>query len=64
MTEQINTTKLEVFHTVKIGCLSKKTCVSIDKMIAGTQIAALDHNHIVTGDQVRITEIFVWIYPN
>ena len=59
MTEQINTTKLEVFHTVKIGCLSKKTGVNIDKMIAGTQIAALDHNHNVTRDQVSITEIFV-----
>ena len=39
MTEQVNTTMLEVFHAVKIGYLPKKACLSIDKMIAGTQIA-------------------------
>ena len=47
MTEQVNTTMLEVFHAVKIDYLSKKTCFIIGKMIAGTQIAALDHNHNV-----------------
>ena len=57
MTEQVNTTMLEVFHAVKIGYLPKKTCFSIDKMIAGTQIAALDHNHNVNREQVSITEI-------
>ena len=57
MTEQENTTMLEVFHAVKIGCLPKKTCFNIDKMIAGTQIAALGHNHNVNREQLRITEI-------
>ena len=67
MTEQVNTTMLEVFHAVKIGYLPKKTCFSIDKMIAGTQIAALDHNHNVNREQVSITEIlfdFAWIEVN
>ena len=40
MTEQVNTTMLEVFRAVKIGYLPKKTCFSIDKMIPATQIAA------------------------
>ena len=58
MTEQVNTTMLEVFHAVKIGYLPKKTCFSIDKMIAGTQIAgSLDHNHNVNRKQMSITEI-------
>ena len=57
MTEQVNTTMLEVFHAVKIGYLPKKTCFSIDKMTAGMQIAALDHNHNVNREQVSITEI-------
>ena len=57
MTEQVNKTMLEVFHAVKIGYLPKKTCFNIDKMIAGTQIAALDHNHNVNREQVSITEI-------
>ena len=35
MTKQVNTTMLEVFHAVKIGYLPKKTCFSINKMIAG-----------------------------
>ena len=56
MTEQVNTTMLEVFHAVKIGYLPKKTCFSIDKMIPATQIAALDHNHNVNREQVSITE--------
>ena len=67
MTEQVNTTMLEVFHAVKIGYLPKKTCFNIDKMIAGTQIAALDHNHNVNREQVSITEIlfdFAWIEVN
>ena len=57
MTEQLNTTMLEVFHAIKIGYLPKKTCFSIDKMIAGMQIAVLDHNHNVNSEQVSITEI-------
>ena len=57
MTEQVNTTMLEVFQTVKIGCLPKKMCFSIDKMIAGMQIAALGHNHHVKREQVSIIVI-------
>ena len=67
MTKQVNTTMLEVFHATKIGYLPKKTCFNIDKMIAGTQIAVLDHNHNVNREQVSITEVlfdFVWIEVN
>ena len=67
MIEQVNTAILEVFHAVKIGYLPKKTCYSIDKMIAGTQITALDHDHYVNREQVSITEVlfdFVQIEVN
>ena len=57
MTEQVNTTMLEVFHAAKIGYLPKKRCFSIDKMIAGSRITALDYNHNVNREQVSITEI-------
>ena len=57
MTKQVNTTMLEVFHAVKIGYLPKKTCFSINKMIAGMQIAVLDHIHNINREQVSITEM-------
>ena len=57
MTEQVNTIMLVVFHALKIDYLPKKTCFSIDKMIVGTQIAALDHNLNINREQVSITEI-------
>ena len=53
----VNTTMLEVFHVVKIDYLPKKTCFSIDKIIAGTRITALDYNHNVNRQQVSIIEI-------
>ena len=65
MTEQVNITMLEVFHTIKIGYQPKKICFSIDKMIAGVKIAALDHNHSINIEQVGITEIlfdFAWMF--
>ena len=58
MTEQVNTTMLEVFHAVKIAYLPKKTFLGIEKMIAGTQIAALHHNHNANREQVQKTVIF------
>ena len=36
ITEQVNTTMLEVFHGLKIAYLPKKTFLGIEKMIAGT----------------------------
>ena len=57
MTEQVKTTTLEVFHTVKIGYLPKKKSCSIGKIIAGTQIAALNPNLNVNREQVSINEI-------
>ena len=41
LTEQINTTMLEVFYALKIPYLPKKTYFNIEKMIAGTQSAAI-----------------------
>ena len=58
MTEQVNTAMLQVFHALKIAYLPKKTFFGIEKMIAATQIAALDHNHIVNREQVQTTNIF------
>ena len=49
---------LEVFHALKITYLPKKTFFGIEKMIAGTQIAALDHNHNVNREQVQTIVIF------
>ena len=43
---------------LKIAYLPKKTFFGIEKMIAGTQIAALDHNHNVNREQVQTTIIF------
>ena len=39
MTEKVNTTLLEVFHA------KKSTFFRMEKMVAETQIAALDHNN-------------------
>jgi len=52
MNLQIYTTYLEVFHAVKIRYLPKSIYFNIEKMIAGTQLAALDHNHNVGREQV------------
>ena len=49
---------LEVFHALKIAYLPKKTFFGIEKMIAGTQIAALNHNHSVNREQVQTTIMF------
>ena len=48
---------LEDFHALKIAYLPKKTFLGIDKMIADTKIAALDHNHNVNREQVQTTII-------
>ena len=52
MTEQVNTTLLEVFQAKKISYLPKSTFFRMDKMVAGTQIAALDHNNNINRSQV------------
>ena len=56
-TEQVTTAMLEDFHALKIAYLPKKTFLGIDKMIADTKIAALDHNHNVNREQVQTTII-------
>ena len=53
MTEQVHTTLLEVFHSIKIRYLPKSTFFRMEKMIAGTQLAVLDHNNNVKREQVR-----------
>ncbi|XP_057308714.1 uncharacterized protein LOC130646995 [Hydractinia symbiolongicarpus] len=45
MNEQIHTTMLEVFHSLKIRYLPKSSIFGMEKMIAGTQLAILDHNN-------------------
>ena len=46
MTKQVNTTLPEVFHAKKMSCLPNSTLFRMEKMVAGTQIAALDHKNI------------------
>lgn len=55
LTEQINTTLLEVFHSLKIRYLPKSTFFKMEKMLAGTQLAILDHNHNINREQVYKT---------
>jgi len=52
VSDQICTTLLEVFHAV-ILYLPKSIFYGYEKMIAGTQLVALDHNHNVDREQVR-----------
>ena len=52
LTNQVNTTLLEVFHSVKVRYLPKSIFFQMEKMIAGTQLAALDHNHSINREQV------------
>lgn len=53
MTDKIYTTYLEVFHSIKIRYLPKSVVFNMEKMIAGTELAALDHNYSVNRDQVN-----------
>ena len=53
MTEQVNTTMLEIFHGVKIRYLPKSIFYKMEKLFAGTQLAALDHNNNVNRSQVK-----------
>ena len=50
----------EVFHSVKVRYLPKSSFFQMEKMIAGTQLAALDHNHNINRDQVRTFYIYSW----
>ena len=52
MTKQVNTTLLEVFHPKKMSYLPKSTFFPMEKMVAGTQIAALDHTNSINRSQV------------
>lgn len=52
MNEQIHTTMLEVFHALKIRYLPKSSFFGMEKMLAGTQLAILDHNNNCNRAQV------------
>ena len=52
MTEQVNTTLLEVFQAKKISYLPKSTFFRMEKKVTGTQIAAVDHNNNINRSQV------------
>ena len=60
MTEQVHTTLLEVFHSVKIRYLPKSIFFQMEKMIAGTQLAALDHNKNCNREQVSPTALYLF----
>ena len=52
MTEQVNSTLLEVFHAKKMFYIRKSTFFWMEKMVAGAQIAVLDHNCNINRSQV------------
>ena len=52
MNDNIYTTYLEVFHSVKIRYVPKQIFFEQDKMVAGTALEALDFNHNVNRSQV------------
>ena len=58
MNENVFTTYLEVFHSLKIRYLPKSTFFEQEKMIAGVQIAALDHNSNIDRGQVCLFAFF------
>ena len=59
MTLQIHTTYLEVFHSIKIRYLHKSIFFDLEKMVAGTQLASLDHNFNVAREQVA-NSLFIY----
>ena len=52
LNENIFTTHLEVFHALKIRYLPKSIFFENEKMVAGTELAALDHNLNIDRRQV------------
>ena len=61
MNEGIYTTLLEIYHSVKIRYLPKSIFFSMEKMIAGTQLAVLDHNHNVDREQVIYLQPYIFV---
>ena len=52
MSENASTSALEIFHALKIRYLPKSIFFEKEKMIAGTEIAVMDHNFNVGREQV------------
>ena len=57
----IYTTLLEIYHSVKIRYLPKSIFFSMEKMIAGTQLAVLDHNNDVDREQVIYFQPYIFV---
>ena len=57
LNENVSTSELEVFHSLKIRYLPKSIFYEKEKMIAGTELAVMDHNYNVDRPQV-ITILF------
>lgn len=55
----VTTTMLEVYHSLYLKYLPKIQHFSFETMVAGTQLAALDHNRNVERNQVCIFFIFL-----
>ena len=58
MNEKVYTTYLEVFHSLKIRYAPKSIFYGMEKMVAATQLAALDHNNNVNRKQVNVYVLF------
>ena len=62
MTEQVQTTMLKVFHGVKIRYLPKSIFYQMEKMVAGTQLAVMDHNNNVNRGNKKYIFVNVILY--
>ena len=56
LNENLFTTHLEVFHALKIRYIPKSIFFEQEKMIAGVELAALDHNLNINRGQVIILQ--------
>ncbi|KAK7879777.1 hypothetical protein WMY93_033556 [Mugilogobius chulae] len=54
LTKCVHTTTLEVYHSMYLKYLPKRTHFGYDVMLHGSMLAALDHNHNVNREQVCI----------
>ena len=64
MNENVYTTYLEVYHSVRVRYLPKSSFFEAEKMLAGSQLAALDHNNSVGREQVcHLRHYLLYVTP-
>ncbi|XDV12130.1 hypothetical protein PO909_000857 [Leuciscus waleckii] len=55
LTECVHTTTLEVYHSMYLKYLPKRTHFGYDVMVHASMLAALDHNNNVNKEQTQLT---------